>query len=77
MLQHIDPVLTYDHGGKFCHSKDLTSNGYYPNASKTYLVVKEESHQCTTQAFANTSVIITTEGKQHLDVSKYWFKFIH
>ena len=43
--------------------------GYYPNASKTYLVVKEEFHQTATEAFANTNVVITTEGKRHLGAS--------
>ena len=40
--------------------------GYHPNASKTYLVVKEEHETCATQLFADTNVHITTHGKRHL-----------
>ena len=40
--------------------------GYHPNPSKTYLVVKEEHIENATQAFADTGVQITTDGKCHL-----------
>ena len=40
--------------------------GYHPNASKTYLVVKEEHEGKARQIFANTAVNITTQGKRHL-----------
>jgi hypothetical protein len=40
--------------------------GYHPNASKTYLVVKEECEAVATQAFADTEVHITSQGKRHL-----------
>jgi len=40
--------------------------GYHPNPSKTYLVVKEEHLENATQAFADTGIQITTEGKRHL-----------
>ena len=40
--------------------------GYHPNPSKTYLVVKEEHKENATQAFADTGVQVTTEGKRHL-----------
>ena len=40
--------------------------GYYPNASKTYLVVKPEHEETAREAFADTDVNITTQGKRHL-----------
>ena len=40
--------------------------GYYPNPSKTHLVVKEEYKEIATQVFADTGVQITTDGKRHL-----------
>ena len=42
------------------------SFGYYPNASKTYLVVKETHEASAKQTFAGTDVHITTHGKRHL-----------
>ena len=42
------------------------SFGYYPKASKTFLVVKEEYAEEAERAFAYTSVSITTQGKRHL-----------
>ena len=40
--------------------------GYYPNASKTYLVVKEEHESSARELFAGTGVNITIMGKRHL-----------
>lgn len=40
--------------------------GYHPNASKTYLVVKDNQLEKAKKAFAGTNVNITTEGKRHL-----------
>ena len=40
--------------------------GYHPNASKTYLVVKQEHEVHATQLFADTDVHITIHGKRHL-----------
>ena len=49
---------------------DLSSRGpafgYFPNASKSYLVVKEEHEASARQLFMDTDVQITTDGKQHL-----------
>jgi len=42
------------------------SFGYYPNASKTYLVVKEEHEESAKGIFTDTDVHITTHGKRHL-----------
>ena len=42
------------------------SFGYHPNASKTYLVVKQEYEESAKTAFADTEVHITTQGKRHL-----------
>ena len=43
-----------------------TGYGYYPNGSKTYLVVKPEHIVKARELFADTDVNITTEGKRHL-----------
>ena len=40
--------------------------GYYPNASKTHLVVKAQFLEKAKQLFADTNVNITTQGKRHL-----------
>ena len=42
------------------------SFGYYPNASKTYLVVKEEHEKSAKEVFGDTDIHITTHGKRHL-----------
>ena len=42
------------------------SFGYYSNASKTYLVVKEEILESAESAFAKKDGHITTNGKRHL-----------
>ena len=40
--------------------------GYHPNASKTWLIVKEASLEEATAVFQGTGVSITAEGKRHL-----------
>ena len=40
--------------------------GYHPNASKTYLVVKQEHMTNAQELFADTDVHITIHGKRHL-----------
>ena len=40
--------------------------GYYPNASKTWLIVKEENLEEATTLFEGTGVAITAEGRRHL-----------
>ena len=40
--------------------------GYFPNATKTYLVVKEEHLEEAKQLFQETGVSITADGKRHL-----------
>ena len=40
--------------------------GYHPNASKTWLIVKENHLEAAKAAFQGTEVQITTEGKRHL-----------
>ena len=40
--------------------------GYYPNSSKTYLVVREEHKESASQAFTDTGVNVISEGKRHL-----------
>ncbi len=48
---------TISHGANF---------GYFVNAKKTWLVVKPEHYQSAVDAFDETSVRITTEGRPHL-----------
>ena len=40
--------------------------GYYPNASKTWLIVKEGSLEEATAIFEGTDVTITVKGRRHL-----------
>ena len=40
--------------------------GYFPNASKTWLIVKEEHLEHANNTFQGTGVVITSEGKRHL-----------
>ena len=40
--------------------------GYFPNASKTHLVIKPELMDEATKIFTNTSTQITTQGQRHL-----------
>ena len=40
--------------------------GYYPNAPKTWLIVKEESYVQAQAVFRGSGVSITKEGKRHL-----------
>ena len=47
-------------------SQEGPKYGYYPNAAKTYLIVKEEYLSSAKQAFADTDIKITTSGKRHL-----------
>ena len=45
------------------------SFGYYPKASKTFLVMKEEWPHIAEQAFVDTDVNITTQGKRYLGIA--------
>ena len=40
--------------------------GYYPNASKTWIVVKPEHHNEATKAHAESGINITSEGRPYL-----------
>jgi len=40
--------------------------GYHPNASKTYLVVKDKYAAAAKCAFVGTSIVVTTDGQRHL-----------
>ena len=40
--------------------------GYYPNAEKSWLVVKEEHLEAAERLFAGTGVNVTVEGKRYL-----------
>ena len=50
--------------------------GYHPNASKTWLIVKEEKFEEATTTFEGTGVSITQEGKRHLGAALGTIKFI-
>ena len=40
--------------------------GYFPNASKTWLVTKEGLHDAAVSFFANTGVSVTSNGRPYL-----------
>ena len=40
--------------------------GYYPNATKTYLIIKEAYQPIAQRIFTNTNIVITCQGKRHL-----------
>ena len=40
--------------------------GYVPNASKTYLVVKDKYAAAARRAFSGTGIVISTDGQRHL-----------
>ena len=40
--------------------------GYYPNGTKTYLLVKHEAAETAKEVFKGTGVRITTEGNKYL-----------
>jgi len=40
--------------------------GYYPNASKTWLVVKPEVYELAKEIFADTTINVTCEGRKYL-----------
>ena len=49
--------------------------GYYPEASKSWLTVKEKAKQRAFTVFKNTAVKITTEGQRHLGAIIGSFKY--
>ena len=55
--------------------------GYYPNASKTWLVTKEAHLSSATASFRGSQVNITTEGRPHLGAAlgtlSYTTQFVH
>lgn len=40
--------------------------GYYPNANKTWLITKKEHLQSANEAFENTGIQVTTDGRPYL-----------
>jgi len=49
------------------HLSDLGKvYGYYPNSSKTHLIVKEQFLQKANEVFAGTGINVTTNGQRHL-----------
>ena len=54
--------------------------GYYPEASKSWLIVKEKAKQRAFTAFKDTAIKITTEGQRHLGAvigfSKYKREYV-
>ena len=53
------------------------SYGYYPNASKTWLVTKETHQQEAATLFYGTGVQITTEGRPHLGAAIGTPSYVH
>ena len=45
------------------------SFGYFPNASKTWLVTKQQFSSIGREAFCDTAVKIMTEGRPHIGTS--------
>ena len=54
--------------------------GYYPEESKSWLIVKEKAKQRAFTVFKDTAIKITTEGQRHLgaviDSSKYKREYV-
>ena len=48
--------------------------GYFPNASKTWLIVKDEKLDEAKRIFKGTGVKFTSEGKRHLGAASQTFK---
>ena len=40
--------------------------GYFPNPSRTCIIVKEGMHDAAASAFEGTGISITSDGKRHL-----------
>ena len=40
--------------------------GYYPEVSKSWLIVNEKVKQCAFTVLKDTAIKITTEGQRHL-----------
>ena len=51
-------------------------DGYRPNASKTWLIVKEDKLKAATATFLGTGINITTQGKRHLGAALGTRKFV-
>ena len=51
--------------------------GYFPNVSKSYLIVKESFASEASRVFHDTNVIITTRGARHLGAALGSTEFIH
>ena len=49
--------------------------GYYPEASKSWLIVKEKAKQRAFTVFKDTAIKITTEGQRHLEAVISSFKY--
>ena len=49
--------------------------GYFPNASKTVLIVKPEHLAAAESIFANTNIQITAQGQRHLSLVQLWKLF--
>ena len=71
-------------GGSLKHLKDWWDRivefgpgyGYYPNATKTWLIVKEDHLEEAKAQFNNSGVSITTDGKRHLGAAVGTSQFV-
>ena len=50
--------------------------GYFPNASKTWLVTKKEYHAEATSTFSGTGVNVTSDGRPHLGAAIGSWEFV-
>ena len=64
--QPLPPVTISDHGGISFPPSDHMQYGYHPNASKTFLAVKDEYEDEAKTIFGDTNISVTTCGKRHL-----------
>ena len=60
----VDAYLRFTFGGTGYFSLDLIFSGYFPNPSKTCLVVKESFYNVAVKLFQDSGISI--EGRQHL-----------
>ena len=62
-IDTIDYVNGIGNGRKLCYTPEY---GYHPNASKSWLIVKQDYLEQAKSLFNDTGVSITTEGQRYL-----------
>ena len=66
MLMMLQPVARYLRSWWDQLSSFGPAFGYFPNASKTWLVIKEQFQSHAISAFQDTAVNVTSDGRPHL-----------